>query len=334
MKFLIGSIWLYFAGHAHSMSFSLNPLNHLDNTTKDEIQSFIEENRVVAARPEHCPSRSTNYSTLVAEISTIEELFLNTCLDSTRHQIDAIIAGASDIQASLSTYNQTVSEVDGDAVADTESIDGNKIATVVNGLSTILSIQNCNVKEYNKYLSRSATILSEIAKIGLLTTTGKGILISAGGYAMASILKSIDNYLTPHFDFSDADSRSAYSSLSCAFYDLRRDIELAGLFDINTSVHNDRLSTAKKHLIQVEKKLEEIEKQYIALSQELTEDKILQRNEEMKGLVEMKDHLKSILAITSLYSEETAGNRVYIMNNLAKVTECRFSGLEHHFSCS
>ena len=137
-KILTSTLSTFLISPVMAMSFSLNELPHFPVEKGTEIQKFITQYNVSKARPEHCPSKSESYGAILNQISTIQELFNDKCLSASQKQLDQILAGAADIEASLTSYNETVAEVDADAVADTVDLDGAKIAGVVNGLSNIL----------------------------------------------------------------------------------------------------------------------------------------------------------------------------------------------------
>lgn len=330
-KILTSTLSTFLISPVMAMSFSLNELPHFPVEKGTEIQKFITQYNVSRARPEHCPSKSESYGAILNQISTIQELFNDKCLSASQKQLDQILAGAADIEASLTSYNETVAEVDADAVADTDDLDGAKIAGVVNGLSNILTINSCSdLQENTTFLNKSATVLSEIAQIGLLTTTGNGLIVSAGGFALASVLRSIDNYLTPNFDFKDKESRQSYNKLNCAFYDLRRQIHTAGMLDIKTSLHEDRLTLAKKYLISVTSQIAEIEKQYSELAKEITLDKILKRDKNMKGLVELKEQLSKISNLISSNSQMTTNDKISLLGNMAYPAKFALDSFSHY----
>ncbi len=210
-------------------SVSLPSLPASDATV---LQEIFGRNLRKAARPESCPMVSKQYADIVEKIANLKALFRDSCGEEDPTRLDELFNGATAIQTELETAGVET----GTAVP--ASINGQQLGDVVQNINDIFLRGRCNFQD-KSFLQNSADVIMRFSQLGLLVPNSNGLVLSAGGIAMSSILNLIHSLFDKRFNFEKASDRQSFIKLNCAFYDIRIDIENSGFMDVVTQSHFD-----------------------------------------------------------------------------------------------
>ena len=150
-------------------------------------------------------------------------------------------------------------------------INGQDISSVVSNINGILTTGQCKFKDQG-FLENAADIVTSFSQMGLLVPNANGLVISAGGLALSSILRILHNLFTPLLDFSKNTERQTFIKLNCAFYDIRRDIEASGFMDIPGEHHTTDLQEVKGLVKAIDGKVKAIKKEEAEILKKIAAD--------------------------------------------------------------
>lgn len=224
------------------------------------LEQIFARNLRAAKRPESCPMISKQYSDIVEKIANLKALFRDSCGDEEQTRLDELLNGATAIQTELENVG-----VSSGTTATSTTVNGQQIGDVVQNINDIFLRGRCDFKN-KSFLQNSADVILRFSQLGLLVPNSNGLVLSAGGLAMSSILNLIHSLFDKRFDFEDAADRQSFIKLNCAFYDIRTDIENSGFMDVVTQSHYDdnaSLAPIKKQLEEITKKIDEQQKNFL-----------------------------------------------------------------------
>ena len=321
------------------MDMQISGINAIDKDFAGKVNAIIERNKLSTIRPASCPLNSIENVEILAKVKNIKTLFDNSCLDKNQERLENILTGAQDIQSSIDQYrtqtqeNQSEStEVDQSQSQDQTTIDGEQIATVVTGLSNLLQGNSCDsLKEDKTFLNKTSSVISEIATIGLATNSSNGLIVSAGGFALSSILTAIDSIFKKRFDFSEAESRQTFIKLNCAFYDVRRDIQTAGFLDVATEQHGLDLRDAREFTKFLDSEKTRINSEYSNLLGELTSKSLAKNEEKIQRLLSLKDSFQKVLTLINTSAKSTRKDQLELINSLTLEMRSIIEKIDHYF---
>ena len=235
-------------------------------------------------------------------------------MDQDQARLDAILAGAQEIQTSLNDLgvnaddNDTVNTlISGEIPAgDGSTISGAQIATVFNNINNIFLNGKCNLNK-GSFLEQTADIIQSFAQMGLLVPNQNGLVVAGGGLAISSILRAIDSIFSDRFNFDEIKDRQTFIKLNCAFYDLRQDVQNAGLMDVGTNEHKDDLVDVKTLINLVESKIKSIAINRDNIQKEIEKLKNEHINETLNGLIPLEESVKKGLAQVIIPVADTEG---------------------------
>lgn len=214
---------------------ALPQLPGADTATLSEI---LTRNLRQSSRPASCPMISKQYSDIVEKIASLKALFRDSCGEEDPTVLDEIYNGATAIQAELENAGVET----GDTVPTT--VNGQQIGNVVQNINDIFLRGRCDFRD-RSFLQNSADVIMRFSQLGLLVPNSNGLVISAGGIAMSSMLNLIHSLFDKRFNFEEAADRNSFIKLNCAFYDIRTNIESSGFMDVVTQAHfNDSTDLA------------------------------------------------------------------------------------------
>tara|TARA_R110000868_G_scaffold90968_3_gene252122 strand:- start:4217 stop:6208 length:1992 start_codon:yes stop_codon:yes gene_type:complete len=230
----------------------------LPTTDTQTLNDIFARNLRKPARPESCPMISKQYSDIVAKIANLKSLFRDSCGEEDPTRLDELFSGATAIQAELENVGvEAPSSVP-------STINGQQIGDVVQNINDIFLRGKCNFRDQS-FLQNSADVILRFSQLGLLVPNSNGLVLSAGGLAMSSILNLIHSLFEKRFNFEQAADRQSFIKLNCAFYDIRNDIENSGFMDVVTQTHfNDAtdLAPLKSQLDAIAKGIEQQQKNF------------------------------------------------------------------------
>ena len=265
------------------------------------LNDIFSRNLRKPARPESCPMISKQYSDIVAKIASLKALFRDSCGEEDPTRLYEIFNGATAIQGELENAGVTT------APATPTTINGQQIGDVVQNINDIFLRGKCNFRD-KSFLQNSADVILRFSQLGLLVPNSNGLVLSAGGIAMSSILNLIHSLFEKRFNFEDAADRQSFIKLNCAFYDIRSDIENSGFMDVVTQAHFDDV----QNLTPIRTQLDNINKA-IAASQKSFRESVEKAKEvyfaqSLGDSVEFKKSLAAaIAALSSDLSDDGTG---------------------------
>lgn len=268
----------------------------LPTSDNSDLTQILNRNLRKSARPESCPMISKQYSDIVEKISNLKALFRDSCGEEDPTRLDELFAGATAIQSELETAG-----VDTPSVV-SSTVNGQQIGDVVQNINDIFLRGKCNFRD-KSFLQNSADVILRFSQLGLLVPNSNGLILSAGGIAMSSILNLIHSLFEKRFNFEQAADRQSFIKLNCAFYDIRNDIENSGFMDVVTQSHFDdsnNLAPLKTKLESIAKGISEQQKAFAAAVEKARESYLA---ETLGNTPEFKKLLTQ--AVTALSSDLT-----------------------------
>lgn len=204
-------------------------ISELGASKSKRIKYLTERHAPAFIRPASCPMASKSHADILGKIKNIKNLFKDNCAGADQGQLDELLSGAEAIQSNIDTATQSTG-------LESVEVSGEAISSVMGNINSVLSSGQCNFKD-GSFLENTADVVASFSQMGLLVPSANGLIISAGGLAISSILRIMHNLFTPLFDFEKNSERSSFIKLNCAFYDIRRDIEASGFLDVATERH-------------------------------------------------------------------------------------------------
>ena len=231
------------------------PITGLSYELQKEVQEIVSRNGGAFVRPESCPMSSKNYGDIVNKVKSIRGLFKDpNCLNDNTvlgETYDDLVSTSTGIQEQLTTAGVNQPNIG----VQSTPISGTQINSVFNSINTLFFQSSCQLADKN-FLEKGADFAQNFAQIGLLIPNVNGIYVTGGSLAMSGILNLINKLFTKKFDFSNNSDRLAFIKLNCAYYDIRRDIEKAGVEDVPLPEYRQDLARLTAILKQVNGTLE------------------------------------------------------------------------------
>ncbi len=247
------------------------PINGIGPKKQERIDYLLNRHKPTSVRPESCPMQSNKHKDILGKIENIKNLFKDNCTNTDPARLDELLSGATSIQTEINSA-QTQTGSDQTTSVPTE-VNGQSISSVVNNINGILSTGQCKFKD-GSFLENTADVITSFSQMGLLVPNSNGLVISAGGLALSSILRIMHSLFTPLFDFTKTSERQTFIKLNCSFYDIRRDIEASGFMDVSSDHHKEDLEEVKTIVSDLEKKLKAIDKEKNTILTKISKDEV------------------------------------------------------------
>jgi len=265
---------------------SNGPISELDSAKKKRIEYLLQRHKPTHVRPASCPMESKAYADLLGKIKNIKNLFKDNCTNADPARLEELLNGATAIQAEIDTASQAAGSTNQTSAIPTE-VNGQQISTVVNSINSILTTGQCKFKDQS-FLENTADIVTSFSQMGLLVPNSNGLIISAGGLALSSILRILHNLFTPLFDFSQNTERQTFIKLNCAFYDIRRDIESSGFMDVPSSHHEADFEEVKKLVKELDASIKEVLKEKTSILEEIAKKEAASVGQGLGTLIQLE----------------------------------------------
>lgn|GEM_PF-867366 len=269
-RFFAGTIISILIFQSISLSLAddiqLPAINTITARDEEKIKELLLKHRGDGTRPEACPLESKSYSDILAKIKNIQSLFKKNCEGLDQNRLDAILSGATQLDQQLQSISQNLGSGSGVTLPGQMSgsiggvtISGADVANIVGNINQVFKDRSCqSLNKDQTFLQLLAGVIGDFAKIGLLIPNQTTLMVAGGGVATSSILLILDSILKKNFNFERTEDRERFIKLNCAFYDIRRNIEISGLLDVPTKAHeNDQVIVSD-----LVKKLEEVLKSH------------------------------------------------------------------------
>lgn len=218
-------------------------------------EEFIQKYQFQFTRPENCPLESKNFNEILAKAESVVTLFDNKCSDTAKNELTNIYSGLKKIEDDLNAKDIGSSNEE-DRIVPTE-VSGIKVSDLFKNIDTIIKKGRCGLED-KSLLEFSADLIQDFTQIGLLSSNERTIHISAGGFVLSSIFRLIDSFMQERFEFSKVKDRQSFIKLNCAFFDIRLDINKAGILEIASSEAQSDYNEGVQLLVNEEKSLNEL----------------------------------------------------------------------------
>lgn len=181
-------------------------------------------------RPVSCPLRLSNLSALRDSIQILHASLGPDCAQNSQGALNSLTSSMTNLEGITNTFN-TYSN--GDSASDTTY--AKNVNQILGSLNVITSNTQC-VYDIRKrgMLPVLSDVIMSVSQLGLLVPSGTGLMVSAGGYVAGSALKIINELIKDKFNFNRPEDRKTFMQLNCSFFDARKAMEEAGIFDLAT----------------------------------------------------------------------------------------------------
>ncbi len=202
------------------------------SATVADINSFFQ-------RPLSCPLRLSGLSTLRDSVQVLAASLGPECAQNSTQALSSLNTSLSNLEGITNTFN-TYDKQD----SSSETQYAKNVNQLLGSLNVITSNTECvyDIKKRGLLPVVSDVVMSA-SQLGLLIPSGTGLLVSAGGYVAGSALKIVNELLKDRFNFNRADDRKSFIQLNCAFFDARKNMEEAGIFDFSKESYRKEVAT-------------------------------------------------------------------------------------------
>ena len=129
---------------------------------------------------------------------------------------------------------------------------GFKIEMVSKSLNTFSSLAEKAECQYSLRdqgaLSVMSDVIQSVSGLGLLVPNEYGFIAAAGGMAVGSVLKIIDVMLKSKYNWKKEEDRNTFLKYNCAFFDIKDQMDAAGIITVRTSMHQQEIDKKTKEL--------------------------------------------------------------------------------------
>lgn len=336
MKYLF--LLAIISNYAFSQSYE-NIISYMDSA-RNILTEEVKKNRINVSkfRPRACPLISVKYEDIYKKFKGIEEGLDATCINSNKTAISTLDTTISDLTNLYNNYqtsrNQGMYDSSGklleiqkpaesappeewakynEAVAARDNAIRNNgiqqvavknVSTALGSIASMASSKDCKSSfSKDKVLNMISDIIVQTSSIGLLTPSPQGYLMAAGGAAVGSMLKIINELLKPQFDWTNREGRDNFLKVNCSFFELKKEVDSVGLLHVRISEHTEEIRSKKESI----KKLEPVLKQLYSNQGKLAEkDKIIRKSilmgrmgENNYGLLSKLDEAQQLVTVVA-----------------------------------
>ena len=179
-------------------------------------------------RPLSCPIRFSNLTELRDKIQTLSSSLGTDCSQSNQQALGQLRTSVANLEGIASTFS-TFQGSD-------ERAQNLQLARNANQVLGSLNIITSNNSCFYDIRSRGALpvisdVIMSVSQIGLLVPSTTGTLVATGGYIAGSGMRIIGELLKKKYNWNKPEERRAFLQLNCAFFDHRRVMEEAGMFN-------------------------------------------------------------------------------------------------------
>lgn len=257
------------------------------------IDSFVERFQERTKRPKACPLLSKNYADLVTRLDSIKNIFKDSCITSSDGRIAELVSSFESLQNELVKQNVVEQKIE-DKFTQVTNLN---LPSLLTNLKTIIKKRQCNLED-GRVLDTVADFIYDATQFGLVAGTQEGAMVAGKGFIVSSALKLIDLIFHERFNFENATDRQTFIKLNCSFYDVRSQLESAGILEVENKTAREDFNFAKDNLEKVKdlaKKLETEKASALALYAKLDDDKMKESTGNVRPLKDMLVKIKAAL---------------------------------------
>jgi hypothetical protein len=374
MKLLICLIILSNTAFSQSNEQILSFLKEANGILVQEVN----KNRINVPkfRPKGCPLISTRYEDIYKKFKGIEEGLNAACVNTNKTAISTLNQSISSLDNMYSDYRVTSTPAlydskgnlivvtkpeesaspeewakyqekvaERDRLVRQRGVETMAVKNVSTALGTIASMadnKDCKSSfSKDKVFNMISDIIVQTSSIGLLTPTPQGYLLAAGGAAVGSMLKIINEILKEEFDWTNRDARDSFLKVNCSFFDLKKEMDSVGLLHVRIAEHSEEIRNKRDSLKRLDPILKQLYKneQLLAKKDNIIRKSILmgRMGEENYALLSSLNEAQQLIEIVgpNISSNEGKGEfleKLYklhgdILKNLAKADVGRIGKL-------
>lgn len=304
---------------------------YADELNQNRITELTLKYNTQYERPKSCPLESKRFSDLVVKIQAVQNALLKSnCKSKKDDKLDEILTSLKEIKEDDLLKNKANGKLEDvisglDESSSLSVLGGVKLSSMFSGLSSFLDFNKCKMDD-KRVLESVADVVYDATQIGLLSGTKTGVTVAAGGFLVSSGLKVIDLLLKQKYDFALSSDRQSFIKVNCAFYDIRREMELIGVFDLENSSAQKDLEDAKELSKKVAEKILALDQQKkdVTTRNSDFDKKILEKNlADVKPVKESLDKINTILknGIVTGTQKPTETQKLVMITEVAKEYE-------------
>lgn len=316
-----------------AMVFALTPWTLMaQDIDMKRAEALIKKYTTVVERPKSCPLESKKYSDLIAKTEAIKGVLKSNCMDKEGDKMSEVLASIKEIQDELKTKNMvssssssvgnllgsltnsdstSTSAAGGTTAGNTNALSGLKFSALFSNITTMFKKNQCNMED-GRVLEMTADLIYDSTQLGVLAGNELGLIVAGGGFLISSALRLIDLIFKQRFDFEKTADRQSFIKLNCSFYEIRRELDQHGVFDVENNYSREDYRDAKaitESLIKEIKNLEErkvnISKTHEQMDKKTFEENVGNLDSFKKTLLKVKTYLQSGINTNSEIPSET-----------------------------
>ncbi|MDD9952159.1 MAG: hypothetical protein OXT67_11410 [Zetaproteobacteria bacterium] len=162
-----------------------------------------------------------------------------------------------------------------------------------------------------------ANLATNVGLVGSVIPSSNGMLVGAAGLTLGTSLKILSGLFEAPFDWRKNEERQQFLDINCAYFQLRRDIEYANVYDLRDEHIDAKIQQALKQQEVILNYLKELsEKQEVFMAGFQTDSTRYIKKELGEGVVEfhrsMGDILNLLEKILSPETSDTEGNQLQV----------------------
>jgi cell fate (sporulation/competence/biofilm development) regulator YmcA (YheA/YmcA/DUF963 family) len=283
-------------------------------------------------RPKSCPLESKKFSDLIAKTEAIKSVLKSNCMDK-NEKMTEVLDSIQDIQDDLKDKNiinnntsnvtnvtnllgqitsgtsSTTTASTANSTTNTNAINGLKYSALFSNISTMFKKNKCNMED-GRVLEMTADLIYDSTQLGVLAGNELGLVVAGGGLLISSTLRLIDLIFKQRFDFDKTADRQSFIKLNCSFYEIRRELDLNGVFDSETNLSREDYRDVKainesitKEIKRLEEEKTNLTKTHDEMDKNAFKENVGNLEEFKKTLVRVKAYLLPGITANEIPSE-------------------------------
>lgn len=261
----------------------------------EKADQLIKKYSVVYERPKSCPMESKKFSDLIAKTEEIKDVLKGNCLKKDSDKMNEVLESIKDIQDELKTQsllnnssgvntatNVLESIISGStttttatatataatatatatATADSKTLDGLKYSKLFSNITTMFKKNQCNMED-GRVLEMTADLIYDSTQLGAISGSKTGLIVAGSGFLISSALRLIDLMIKQRFDFEKPVDRQSFVKLNCSFYEIRRELDVQGAFDIENNSSREDYRDVKAIVEEMTAELKKIDEEKV-----------------------------------------------------------------------
>ena len=257
-------------------------------------------------RPKSCPLASKRFSDLIAKTEAIKGVLKSNCMNKEEDKMSEVLTSIKEIQEELKNKNMVsnssnsvgnlLNQINGSSSSSsssTSSLSGLKFSALFSNITTMFKKNQCSMDD-GRVLEMTADLIYDSTQLGVLAGNELGLVVAGAGFLVTSALRHIDHIYKQRFDFDKTADRQSFIKLNCSFYEIRRELDLNGVFDLETNSSKEDYRDIKAITESVSKEIKRIEEETTNLSKTHEEMDRKEFNDKIGNLGEFKKTINRI----------------------------------------